>query len=84
MKSRRDAPSWVRYLLVLSALGVVALLLILPAVNVLYQAFARGAGAYLHAIGDPDTLQAVFLTSMVMTLISFFSISSRDSVLRCH
>jgi sulfate/thiosulfate transport system permease protein len=65
MKSRQDAPPWVRHLLVLTALGVITLLLIIPAVNVLYQAFASGPAAYLSAIADKDTLHAVFLTSVV-------------------
>jgi sulfate transport system permease protein len=65
MKSRQDAPVWVRYLLVLSALGVIALLLIIPALNVLYQAFAKGPSAYVGAVADPDTLHAIFLTTVV-------------------
>jgi sulfate transport system permease protein len=50
---------------VLSALGVIALLLIVPALNVLYQAFAKGASAYVGAVVDKDTLHAIFLTSLV-------------------
>jgi sulfate transport system permease protein len=65
MKSRQDAPPWVRHLLLLSALGVVALLLIIPALNVLYQAFSKGVSAYFSAIVDGDTLHAIFLTSVV-------------------
>jgi sulfate transport system permease protein len=65
MKSRQDAPAWVRHLLVLSALGVIGLLLIIPALNVLYQAFAKGISAYFSAIADRDTLHAIFLTSLV-------------------
>ncbi len=65
MKSRQDAPAWVRYLLVLSALGVIAVLLIIPALNVLVQAFSKGASAYLGAVADRETLHAIFLTSMV-------------------
>jgi sulfate transport system permease protein len=65
MKSRQDAPVWVRNLLLWSALGLIALLLILPAVNLLAQAFAKGAGAYFSAVADRDTLHAIFLTSIV-------------------
>jgi sulfate transport system permease protein len=65
MKSRQDAPAWVRYLLVLSALGVIAVLLIIPALNVLVQAFSKGASAYVGAIVDRETFHAVFLTSIV-------------------
>jgi sulfate transport system permease protein len=65
MRSRQDAPAWVRHLLVLSALGVIGLLLIIPALNVLYQAFGKGVGAYFSAIADEETLHAIFLTSVV-------------------
>ena len=65
MKSRQDAPGWVRHLLVLSALGVVGVLLIIPALNVLVQAFAKGVSAYVGAVVDADTLHAIFLTSLV-------------------
>lgn len=66
--SKRDAPSWVRHFLVLSALGVIAVLLILPALNVLFQAFSKGPGAYIAAIVDPDTLHAIFLTTAVAVI----------------
>jgi sulfate/thiosulfate transport system permease protein len=65
MKSRQDAPGWVRHLLVLTALGVIGLLLIIPALNVLYQAFSKGIASYFSAIADGETLHAIFLTSLV-------------------
>jgi sulfate transport system permease protein len=65
MSSRPDAPGWVRHLLILAALGIVALLLVIPAANVLYQAFLKGPSAYFSAVADKDTLHAVFLTSVV-------------------
>jgi sulfate transport system permease protein len=68
MKSRQDAPGWVRHLLVLTALGIVGLLLVVPAVNVLYQALMKGISPYFSAIADKDTLHAVFLTSMVAAI----------------
>ena len=65
MKSRETAPGWVRHLLLLTALGVIALLLIVPALNVLFQAFSKGLGAYFSAILDGNTLHAIFLTTAV-------------------
>ncbi len=65
MNSRNEAPAWVRYLFLLAALGFVVLLLLLPALNVLAQAFSKGVGAYLSAATDKDTVHAVFLTSVV-------------------
>jgi len=65
MNSRNEPPAWVRYLFLISALAFVGLLLLLPALNVLGQAFAKGTGAYFSAIADKDTLHAIFLTTAV-------------------
>lgn len=65
MKSRRDAPGWVRRLLVLTALGTMALLLLIPAVNVVFQALANGLSGYFSAVADRDTLHAIVLTGVV-------------------
>jgi len=65
MNSRNEAPPWVRHLLLLGAMTFVAILLLLPALNVLAQAFAKGVAAYFSAAGNADTLHALFLTSGV-------------------
>jgi sulfate transport system permease protein len=65
MKGRNEAPAWVRYLFLLAALAFVVVLLLLPALNVLVEAFAKGVGAYVSAATNKDTLHAVFLTSAV-------------------
>jgi len=65
MNARNEAPAWVRHLFLISALAFVGLLLLLPALNVLAEAFAKGAGAYFSAIADKDTLHAIFLTTGV-------------------
>jgi sulfate transport system permease protein len=65
MKSRNEAPFWVRWLLLLAALGFVAVLLLLPALNVLAQALAKGLGAYFDAVKDAETIHAVLLTAGV-------------------
>jgi len=65
MNGRNEAPAWVRHLLLLAALAFIALLLLLPALNVLAQAFAKGVAAYGSAVADADTLHAVFLTTGV-------------------
>ena len=65
MNSRNEAPAWVRHLLLLSAMTFVGVLLLLPALNVLTQAFAKGLAAYFSAAVDADTLHAVLLTSGV-------------------
>jgi sulfate transport system permease protein len=58
-----EAPAWVRRLLLLAALGFVGVLLILPVLNVLAEAFAKGLAGYTQALADQDTLHAIFLTS---------------------
>ncbi len=56
---------WVRWLLI-GAGGVVAsVFLILPLVNVFWQAFSKGGAAYLSAISHPDTWAAIKLTLLV-------------------
>jgi len=65
MSRGNDAPWWVRHLLLLWALVFVAVLLVLPMLNVLYEAFARGPRAYVSALANPDTLHAIFLTGAV-------------------
>lgn len=65
MNSRNDAPGWVRHLLLLAALGIVGLLLVIPALNVLFEAFLKGPSAYVSAVADKDTIHAVVLTSLV-------------------
>jgi sulfate transport system permease protein len=65
MNSRNEAPGWVRHLLLLTAMTFVGVLLLLPALNVLAQAFAKGLAAYFSAAVDADTLHAVILTTGV-------------------
>ncbi|HUR38880.1 MAG TPA: sulfate ABC transporter permease subunit CysW [Planctomycetota bacterium] len=65
MNSRNEAPGWVRHLLLVAAMTFVGLLLLLPALNVLAQAFAKGVAAYFTAIGNEHTLHALFLTTGV-------------------
>lgn len=65
MHSASDAPL-VRATLITLAFFIVGLLVIVPVVNVFYQAFASGAGAYArHLVADPDTRHAIFLTLIV-------------------
>ena len=66
--TRSDAPWWVRHLLILAAAAFVSVLLIVPALNVLYEAGVKGWTAYVGAVSDKDTLHAIFLTSMVAIL----------------
>lgn len=62
---RRD-PLWVRILLIGAAVSIVGVLVVLPVVNVFYQAFSRGIGGYIAALfGDRDTRHAIMMTLIV-------------------
>jgi sulfate transport system permease protein len=55
-------PRLVRWLLLGVALSFLALFLVLPLLVVLYQAFAKGAAAYVASLVDSDARSAVELT----------------------
>ncbi len=62
----RQDPLWVRVLLTLAAVSVVLVLIVVPVINVFYQALANGIGAYVRAlVADPDTRHAILLTLTV-------------------
>jgi sulfate transport system permease protein len=51
-----------RLTLITVALGFVGVIVVLPILAVVVEAFRDGAGAYLAALSDPDTLAALRLT----------------------
>jgi sulfate transport system permease protein len=55
-------PAPLRWLLIAIALGFLGLFVGLPVVTVFVEAFRNGAGAYLDAIKEPDTISAIKLT----------------------
>jgi len=55
-------PAWVKWLLIGTALGFLALFLFVPLAIVFVEAFKKGAGVYVAAITDPDALSAIKLT----------------------
>ena len=58
-------PLPLRWFLIAVALAFLALFVGLPVVTVFVEAFRKGAGAYVAAIRDPETLAAVRLTLLV-------------------
>jgi len=59
-------PWLVRWSLIIAAVGVVGVLVIVPVINVFYEALARGAGTYIqNLLVDPDTRHAIVLTLTV-------------------
>ncbi len=61
-------PAWLRRLLIGAALGLIALVILLPLAAVLIEASAAGWHAYASAILEPDTLAAIRLTLLVALL----------------
>lgn len=63
-----DEPAWVKALLLVLALGFLALFLVAPLLTVFIEAFRRGAAVYFQSIIDPDALAAIRLTLMVAAI----------------
>lgn len=65
----RDAsitePRWIRVLLTGSALGFLALLVVLPVAIIFFEALRKGFDVYLAAIVEPDAWAAIKLTLLV-------------------
>ena len=62
----RDDPALVRWVLIGGAVLVLGVLVIVPLVNVFYQALREGVHVYWESlVGDPDTRQAIALTLTV-------------------
>jgi sulfate transport system permease protein len=55
-------------ILIALALGFLALFLVLPLAAVFIEAFRKGAGEFLFALGEPDTLSAIRLTLTVAVI----------------
>ena len=65
-KRAQNDPPLVRWGLTLLAVGILSLLVIVPVVNVFYNALSAGFEAYWdNLVGDPDTRHAIFLTLIV-------------------
>ena len=57
-----------KWTLISIALGFVFIFLLLPLINVFYQAFSRGISAYFTAIHEPDSMAAIKLTLLVAAI----------------
>jgi sulfate transport system permease protein len=69
-KSQRgsEESALAKWTLITIALGFVFVFLLLPLVNVFYQAFSHGIGAYFAAIKDADSMAAIKLTLLVAAI----------------
>jgi sulfate transport system permease protein len=61
-------PRWVRAVLLLAALGFIALFLVLPLVTVFYEALRKGLDVYWQSLRDPDALAAIRLTLLAAAI----------------
>src|SRR5258708_1936084 len=63
--AHRDPP-WVKWGLTALAVGTIVILIVIPVVNVFYQALSAGPGTYWrNLVDDRDTLQSILLTLTV-------------------
>jgi sulfate/thiosulfate transport system permease protein len=71
-RSRRGVASaeapWVRRTLIAVALVFLGLCVVLPLVTVFGSALSKGFGAYLHALGDEESLSAMRLTLLTAAI----------------
>jgi sulfate transport system permease protein len=66
LKSHLHDPPWVRWLLTSAAVAVLTVLVLVPVVNVFWQALSRGFGVYWdNLFADRDTRHAILLTLAV-------------------
>lgn len=60
-------PAWVRWLLISAAVAVMTILVVIPVINVFYQALANGLGTYRdQLLGDENTRHAIWMTLIVV------------------
>jgi sulfate transport system permease protein len=62
IRSATTEPTWVRWLLIATALGFLSFFLFVPLAIVFFEAFKKGVGVYLAAISEPDAGSAIRLT----------------------
>lgn len=62
-------PLWMRWALIGVSLSFVGLMIIIPVVNVFYEAFAKGWTVYIDAIRNPNTTHALILTLKVAAVV---------------
>jgi sulfate transport system permease protein len=66
LRMAREDPWIVRLALISTALAIIGVLIVIPVVDVFYEAFRGGVPAYFAALfKDPDTLSAILLTLTV-------------------
>ncbi|MGZ8901507.1 MAG: sulfate/thiosulfate ABC transporter permease CysW, partial [Limisphaerales bacterium] len=69
-KSQRgsEESSFTKWVLISIALGFVGVFLLLPLVNVFYQAFSKGWSLYKESLLDPNTIAAIKLSLFIAAI----------------
>jgi sulfate transport system permease protein len=73
MRAATTEPRAVRGLLILIAIGWLALVILLPLFAVFVQAFEKGTGAFVDAILQPDALASIRLTLLTAAIVVPFN-----------
>ena len=68
-KKATEESTFVKWSLIVIALGFLALFLILPLITVFISAFDKGWDVYVASITDPAALSAIKLTSLVAVIV---------------
>ncbi len=69
IRRQMQDPLWVRLLLISLAVVLMGVLVVIPVLNVFYEALRDGLAAYVqHIFGDPDTRHSILLTLTVAPL----------------
>jgi sulfate/thiosulfate transport system permease protein len=69
VKTERSKTDWKKGALIGSAIAYLALILFIPAVNVFWQAFEKGIGAFIANLTAADFLSAVQLTLIIALIV---------------
>lgn len=62
-------PKWVKWTLVVIAVGFMSIMLVVPLMAVFYEALKDGWYAYLSALSDPDARSAIKLTLLTTAIV---------------
>ena len=69
MRAATTESRWMRNLLILLAIGWLALVILLPLGAVFSEALAKGVGPFLHAVMQPDALASIRLTLITAAIV---------------
>jgi sulfate transport system permease protein len=68
-RQAQEDPAWVRWGLTSLAVAVVGVLVVIPVINIFYEALREGVGVYWKNLFlDPDTRQSIILTLTVVPI----------------